>query len=72
MGKEVISVDISNTTYNAQPYFTDNNSPPGQTGTSDFKTENVKLTRPVPSMNASDSQEYKGNFSLRIFDLFTV
>jgi len=56
--------DMPNTTYNAQPYFTDqSNSPPSaQTIASDNfpKAENVKLTRPVPAMNASETQEYKG------------
>lgn len=55
-------------TYNAQPYFQDNNglSPntsmnSASTSGNFFRRENPKLNRPVPSMDSMESREFRGN-----------
>jgi hypothetical protein len=65
------NMPINSNTYSAQPYFTDNmnmnmNSLPNnnQTATTSgsyIRKENPKLTRPVPSMDISESQEFREN-----------
>jgi len=57
-------------TYNAQPYFSESSSSSSQynnnhtatTSGNVYRRENPKLSRPVPNVDSSESQEFKGTF----------
>ena len=67
------NMPMMHNTYNAQPYFQENNglSPNGNmnaasTSGNFFRRENPKLNRPVPTMDSMEAKEFRGIFILSV------